>query len=374
TAQAGRVAVVSFRFGPDIVGGAETSLRTLARALQDTGRHVEIFTTCTRSESRWANELPAGTITLDGLTVHRFPIAAHDQEEHAAVVPEVLGADGRVEPQVEARYLEHSLHSAALLAELVRRRADFDAILVGPYLFGLTCDVARALPEQTLLVPCFHDEPIARLRTWPEVYGRVGGILYHSPEEQDYAQARLGINHPNAWELGTLIDLDSAPAEPPAGMPTRPYLVYCGRYSAQKQVPELLEWLGRYQADRPGRFDVVFVGQGDVALPRVPWLHDLGRLDEGAKRAVVAGARALVQLSRQESLSLVALEAWAQRTPVIAHARCAVLAAQIERAQGGAAVADYDTFAAALDELWDDAATWQRHGEQGQAYVAARYA
>src|SRR5206468_1149679 len=37
------IAVVSFRFGPEIVGGAETSLRTMARALQEAGHRVEVF-------------------------------------------------------------------------------------------------------------------------------------------------------------------------------------------------------------------------------------------------------------------------------------------------------------------------------------------
>jgi O-antigen biosynthesis protein len=367
-----RVAVVSFRFGPDIVGGAETSLRTLARALQATGQQVEVFTTCTRSESRWRDELPAGTVTIEGLPVHRFPIDRHERAPHAEVVAAILAADGRVAPEIEQRYLEHSLHSTPLVETLRQRQDEFDAIVVGPYLFGLTYDVAQALPAKTLLVPCFHDEAIARLRVWPLVYGRVGGILYHSPEEQDYAQAVLGMNHPNSCEMGTLLDLDTG--ELPAPAPSaRPYVVYCGRYSAQKGVPELLEWGARYQSDYPERFDFVFMGQGEVALPRATWLHDRGRLEEPAKRATLAGARALVQLSRQESLSLVALEAWAQRTPIVVHRQCAVLAAQARRAEGGVAVDDYDSFAATLNDLWDKPDAWRARGERGQAYVAARY-
>ena len=38
---------------------------------------------------------------------------------------------------------------------------EFDAIIVGPYLFGFTVEVARAFPEKTLLLPFFHDEPPA---------------------------------------------------------------------------------------------------------------------------------------------------------------------------------------------------------------------
>ncbi len=277
-ARSRRVAVVCFRFGTEIVGGAETSLGTMARTLQDAGHHVEVFTTCTRSESNWRNEEPAGTATCDRLLVHRFPIDAHDREAHLDAVRTIIEAQGRVTPEAAQRYLRYSIHSTALLQALSERAEEFDAIIVGPYLFGLTCDVAQAFPERTLLVPCFHDEPIARLAVWPGVYGNVGGMLVHSPEERELALGRLGINGPNVMEVGTWIE----PVPAPAGVPPapRPYVVYCGRYSAQKNVPLLLEWMRRYQQRRPGRYDLVCMGQGDVSLPRESWLHDLGRVDE----------------------------------------------------------------------------------------------
>ncbi len=366
-----RIAVVSFRFGPEIVGGAETSLRTMAEALQEAGHHVEVFTTCTSAEARWKNDLPAGTLTLAGLTVHRFPIDAHDAIAHGETVRAILEADGNVTPELERRYLEHSIHSAALIAALRDRRDDFDAVIVGPYLFGLTADVVREFTDKTLLVPCFHDEPIARLKLWPRVYSEAGGILFHSDEEQGFAQARLGVNHPNARVIGAIV---SASVQSP-GTPglRRPYIVYCGRYSAHKNVTMLLDWARRYQAEKPGRWDLVFVGQGEVTLPAEPWLHDLGRVDDATKRAVLAGASALVQLSTQESLSLVVLEAWVQGTPVIVHRDCAVLVGQLERSGGGGAAGSYEEFAALLDDLRDNDSAWRRRGADGRHYVDTHY-
>ena len=385
--EARRVAIVCFRFGPDIVGGAETSLRTMAKALQSAGHHVEVFTTCTKSESHWKNELPAGTLTLDGLTVHRFPIDAHDAAAHGEIVRTILEADGVVSPQMAQRYLDQSIHSSALLEALRLRRGDFDAIGTGPYLFGLSADVAAQFAGQTLLVPCFHDEALARLEHWPQVYGNVGGLLYHSTEEQNFAQQRLGINHPNVRVIGTHLATSRTAAvrerlraiSLPDGrgslvIQSRPYVVYCGRYSAQKNVPLMLDWMRRYQAERPGQLDLVLLGQGDVKLPSESWLHDLGRTDEPTKRSALAGAKALVQLSKNESLSLVALEAWAERTPIIAHRDCAVLAGQIERSQGGITVADYETFANALDDLQANEAIWRERGMNGQVHVDRHYA
>ena len=369
-----RVAVVGFRFGPDIVGGAEKSLRTMAKALQDAGHHVEVFTTCTKSESNWQNDVRPGTFTLDGLTVHRFPIDPHDSATHGATVRTILEADGTVTPELEQRYLEHSIHSSALIETLRQRRNNFDAIVTGPYLFGLTADIATEFADQTLMVPCFHDEALARLATWPHLFSNVGGVLYHSVEEQAHAQARLGVNHPNACQIGTFLKTHADAAPPFMTKAARPYVVYCGRYSEQKNVSLLLDWATRYQSEQPGRLDFVFMGQGEVTLPPAPWLHDLGHVEDEVKRSVLAGAKALIQLSTQESLSLVALEAWAEGTPVIVHRDSAVLAGQIERSGGGVAVADYAAFAAALDASRHDESAWRQRGAKGCAYVAAHYA
>jgi len=371
-----RLAIVSFRYGVDFAGGAETSLRTIAETLHAAGCAVEVFTTCTRSESVWSDELPEGTSHVNGVPVHRFRLDAHDRQRHLETVRTVWEANGRVDAADEQEYLRHSIHSTGLLDALRQRTADFDAVIAGPYLFGLTHDVAVALPDKTLLLPCFHDEPIARLEAWRRTYERCGGLLYHSPEEQRFAEIDLGLNHPGATCIGTYLDTKT-PGDPETGRRvvgvTGPYVVYAGRFSSQKELPILLERARRYHAEHPGRFACVFLGQGQVAIPAEPWARDLGFVDERRKRDVLAGAAALVQPSPYESLSLASLEAWVQGTPVLANARSIVMAGHLQRSGAGRTVDGYEQFAAALDDLWDNPQRWRELGRQGQAYVRGRY-
>jgi glycosyltransferase involved in cell wall biosynthesis len=369
-----RVAVVSIRYGNDFAGGAEASLRCAAEALYAAGCRVEVFTTRTRSAVAWANDLPAGTTPLNGVPVHRFAVDPHDVARHHDSVRTILQSDGRVNPETERDYLRHSLHSAELVAELRRRAAEFDAILVGPYLYGLTFAVAEALPDQTIVVPCFHDEPMARLSAWRPAYERVGGVLYHSAEEQHFAEAELGLNHPGAAQLGTWLDLDDA--APPLDSDIadlRRYVIYCGRYSQQKDFSLLLDYARRYHAAHPERFTFAFAGQGEIAVPREPWARDLGFVEAGRKRALLAHAAALVQPSRHESLSLVALEAWAQGTPVLGRRSCAPVAGLLRRSGAGQAFEGYEEFAAALDDLWQRPEHWRDLGRRGREYVRAEY-
>jgi glycosyltransferase involved in cell wall biosynthesis len=371
-----RVAVVSFRYGAQFAGGAEASLRTIASALCQAGHAVEIFTTCNQSENDWGNHLSEGTGWIDDILVHRFPIDAHDRAQHLESVRLLLQGDGEVSPEVERLYLRHSIHSSGLIAGLVKRLPEFDVVVVGPYLFGLTHDVVQVSPEKTLLVPCFHDEPSARLECWRKAYQRVGGILYHSLEEKELAERVLGLNHPAGVCLGALID-GSVEGRAEDGRKRvgldRPYLIYCGRYSAQKNVPLLLDYARRYSQLHPDRFQFAFMGEGEVPILGKGWARDLGFVPERAKHDVLAGAAALVQLSCQESLSRVVLEAWAQGTPVLVHRASRPLAGHLDRCQGGQTLDDFGSFVKALDDLSQHPRTWQEMGQRGRSYVQSRY-
>src|SRR5262249_32846165 len=152
-----------------------------------------------------------------------------------------------------------------------------------------------------------------------------------------------------------------------------PYLVYMGRYSEHKNLPCLLEFAQRYTEANPNRFTFVFIGEGHIRIPKESRARDLGFVEETIKRNVVAGASALIQLSRFESLSLVALESWIQGTPVIAHRDCEVLLGHQQRCGGGRAIDSYDSFADALNDLCEHSDAWRAFGLQGQEYVRENY-
>ncbi|MBL8798429.1 MAG: glycosyltransferase, partial [Planctomycetia bacterium] len=364
----GTVAIVSGRYGDNFVGGAETSLRTIAMALHDAGHQIEVFATCWQDENDWTDRAPAGSTVEAGIPVHRFPLDARDAERYRRA--QLAITEGNANPEAERAFLEHSLHSSGLLAALEQRRDEFAAIIVGPYLFGLTHAVAQRFPERTLLLPCFHDEPAARLPALLAAYREVAGILYHTPEEQEFAEAELELNHPGANCCGTLIDF-TAPRGEPAIVPRS--IVYAGRYSAPKNLPLLFDFARRYSAEHPERYRFGFMGQGELRIPDEPWAEDFGFVSEQVRNEKIANAVALVQLSCLESLSLTALEAWAHGVPVIAHRDCAVLAGQLRRSGGGRAVGSYEEFAAFLDELWEHPERRAALGARGRQYVAQQY-
>ncbi|HXY28139.1 MAG TPA: hypothetical protein VEH82_07635, partial [Acidimicrobiales bacterium] len=68
-----KLAFVVPRYGTDVRGGAETGARMLAeRLVADRGWDVEVLTTCARDAITWQDELPAGTVEVNGVRVQRI--------------------------------------------------------------------------------------------------------------------------------------------------------------------------------------------------------------------------------------------------------------------------------------------------------------
>ena len=370
-----RVAVVCFRFGRSVVGGAEKSLALMASTLQDAGAAVEVFATCTQREHGWANDLPAGSSREDGLLIHRFPVDPLDKTRHNAIVRRVLDDDSQIDAEGEQEFIRHSIHSEPLMAELTQRINDFDVVLTGPYLAGLTYDVCRAFPGKTLLAGCFHEEAVARLKIWQQAYRQVGGILYHSASEKAFAERSLGLNHPRSAVVGTWLEMDrKGVAERGRALAgSDSYVLYCGRFSPQKNLPLLLEWFREFKLRNPERLVLVLVGQGSVTIPAEPWCRNLGFVDDQSKSDLLAGAGAVVHLSVNESLSLVALEAWVNGTPLIAHRDCLVLTDLNQQSGGGATVANSESFERTLLDLLERPAYWQELGQGARHFVGAEF-
>ena len=98
-----------------------------------------------------------------------------------------------------------------------------------------------------------------------------------------------------------------------------------------------------------------------------------GFVSDERKLELLRGCEALVLPSIFESLSLVMLEAWAERRPVIVDGGCAVTAGHIHRSGGGETYADSAEFSASLARMLADAKRRGAQAASGRRYVEERY-
>ena len=79
----------------------------------------------------------------------------------------------------------------------------------------------------------------------------------------------------------------------------------------------------------------MLIGNPIIPIPEHPQIHHLGFVNDQDKFDALAAAELLIMPSYFESLSMVALEAWALGKPVLANGRCDVLKGQCIRSNGG---------------------------------------
>ena len=360
------------RYGRGVQGGAETLVRALAGRCAAMGWRAEVATTCARDHVTWADELPAGTSVEDGVTVHRFPVGPRDAARYDALHAAVLS--GRAGYADELEWLSHSVWSPGLQAFL-EDDDGHDLRVLSPYLFGTTLWGAQADPGRSALLPCLHDEPYARLRTVAAVLGAVRGCLFNAPGEERLARRIAPVRGGGVVGMG--FDPPDGPAgPPPAALRERgPYLVYAGRLEEGKRVQVAVEGVARLAAERDDAPVLALMGTGGY---RPPPAHrdrvvELGYVSEEDKRAVYAGALALVNPSEMESLSIVLMEAWREGTPAVVAAGSEVMSDHVARSGGGMTFADYDEFRAAVARLLDDPGERERMGARGRAYALEEY-
>lgn len=371
-----KLAIVVQRYGADINGGAELHARYIAERLSRRAT-VEVLTTCAKDYITWKNEWPAGTETIGPVTVRRFPVSrprdTRDFGRRSAFVfdhPHSL-AD-------ESAWLDsEGPRSPKLIAHLRRVRNDFDWFLFFSARYYHAVRGADVVGDKAILVPTAERDPAVGLALIGRLCRSVRAIMYNTLEERALLQGVSG----NTNVPGVVVGVGSE--IPERTQPwrfrkkfnlKRPFAVYIGRIDENKGCKELFEHFDRYSREYPRGLDLVLIGNAVMPVPTHPRIRALGFLSDEDKFDALAAADLLVMPSPYESLSMVALEAWALGKPVLANGRCDVLRGQVVRSNGGLYYDRYEEFAEAMFALEASGPIGTVLGRQGREYFRRHYA
>jgi glycosyltransferase involved in cell wall biosynthesis len=370
-----KIAVVVQRYGAEINGGAELHARYVAERLS---RHatVEVLTTCAKDYITWKNEWPAGEETIRKVKVRRFPVSK----------PRDTGDFGRRSATVfdhthslsdELQWLDsEGPRSPALIAHLKKVANDFDFFLFFSARYYHAWHGARAVPGKAILVPTAERDPAVGLSIFGPLFRGVRAIMYNSLEER----ALINGVSANQSVPGVVVGVGSE--IPDRTQPwkfrkkfnlKRPFAIYIGRIDENKGCKTLFEYFDRYTREFPRGLDLVLIGNAVLKVPTHPRIRALGFLSDEDKFDALAAADLLIMPSPYESLSMVALEAWALGKPVLANGACDVLRGQVVRSNGGLYYDSYDEFAESMFALEGSGPIGAILGRQGREFFRRHY-
>jgi glycosyltransferase involved in cell wall biosynthesis len=345
-----KLAVVVQRYGLEINGGAELHARFIAEHL---ARHadVEVLTTCATDYITWRNALPEGLATVNGVRVRRFKVK-HERDPQAF---------GRWQDRVfeEAHSIADELDwldaegpaSPALVDHVTKHANEYDFCLFFSYRYYHAYHGAFGAASRAILVPTAERDETIGLSIFRPLFRSVRGIMYNSPEERLMIQTVAD----NDDVPGVVVGVGSeVPANP---QPSRfrskfnvrgPFAVYVGRIDKNKGCQELFDFFQGYIQSTFGALTLVLIGHSLLDIPKHPRIRHLGFLEDTDKFDAMAAAELLIMPSYYESLSMVALEAWALGKPVLANGKCDVLKGQCIRSNAGLF---YESFAEFVETL-----------------------
>ena len=332
-----KVAVVVQRYGPAINGGAELHARYVAEHL---ARHaeVEVWTTCATDYVTWRNELQAGEDRVNKVVVRRFPVKhERDPLTFGRLSERVFHQPHSIADELDWLEAEGPT-SPALVAHITKHAGEFDFCIFFSYRYYHAFHGARAAGTKAILVPTAERDPAAGLSIFAPIFRGVRALMYNSPEERTMIQA---LAH-NEQVPSVVVGIGSE--VPPNPQPQRfrqkygirgPFAIYVGRIDENKGCRDLFRHFDSYLRNGAGKLTLVLIGNSILDIPKHPRIRHLGFVDDSDKFDGIAAADVLIMPSFFESLSMVALEAWALGKPVLANAKCDVLKGQCIRSNAG---------------------------------------
>jgi glycosyltransferase involved in cell wall biosynthesis len=371
-----KLAVVVQRYGADINGGAELHARYIAERLAKHAE-VEVLTTCARDYVTWRNELAPGIEQVNGVPVRRFKVSRErDPREFGRRSQRVFDETHSIGDELSWLDSEGPA-SPDMIAHLERAASSFDHVLFFSYRYYHAWHGARRLASRAVLVPTAERDSAIGLSIFGPIFRNVRGIMYNSHEERAMIQAATANHHVPGVVVGVGSEVPAR--TDPARFRRRhrihrPFAIYIGRIDANKGCAELFDYFQRYAMTFPRGLDLVLVGNPIIPIPSHHRIHHLGYISDEDKFDALAAADLLIMPSYFESLSMVALEAWALGRPVLANGRCDVLKGQCVRSNAGLYYESYAEFAETLYSLESNGPLHARLGRNGRDYFARHYA
>ena len=379
------IALVIPWYGDQIQGGAEKECNYLAHSLTNAGQPVEVLTTCVKdaASDRGKNTIRPGIYTENGITVRRFSVRERrDLERYTESNLRIYHNSGFTQEDEEI-YFREDINSKEMYAYIRQKKDAYRAFVFIPYMYGITFNGSSCCPEKSILIPCLHDESYAYMQVLKQKMNSFRGMVFLSNPEKDLAIKLYGLDRVKTAVLGG--GLDTAWAVSCNGKLFREkyrisqdFILYAGRKDSGKKADELLRFFLRYKREtKNADLKLVLIGGGtlpeEIPADYYSDVIDLGFVSTEDKQNAFAACTFLCNPSYFESFSLVIMEGWLAKRPVLVSGHCPVTTNFAKETNGGLWYYDYAEFRECLNYLLENQKVCAAMGENGFQYVMEHF-
>ena len=357
-------------YSDNISGGAENMLRDLTAELHKRTVPLEILTTCAESfSSDWNKNYYNEGIYFNKncIPVRRFCVRKRDTHAFDDINFRFIN-NIPVSYAQEKIFLREMINSNSLYRYMRENSGNYSLFVFTPYIFGTTYYGAKLFPEKSVIIPCLHDESYAYMKHFRKTFPKVAGMVFNSLPEKLLAEKLYNLNNTETLVAGIGMNTDIKPNPEHFRKKFRinqPFILYSGRKDSGKNIDTLIRYFNQYSKNN--NLKLVLTGGGKYIY--VKNIIDLGYISEQDKFNAMSACEFLCQPSVNESFSLVIMENWLCKRPVLVHENCNVTKNFVSESNGGLYFSNYPEFKACTDYLLKNKEVSEIMGLNGCEYV-----
>lgn len=370
-----KVCFVVQRYGLEVNGGAELHCRQVAEKLVPK-YNVTVLTTKAIDYMTWRNEYTADDEVINGVNVVRFGVL---KERNIKEFNEVNQRfyNGLIKSNVqEQEWIDkQGPYVPNLIKYLRTHKEEYDVFIFFTYLYYTTVMGIKEVSEKAIVIPTAHDEPFLRMNAYKNVFCMPKAFFYNTSEERDMIQSKFNNVHIKSDLGGVGVEVpktvNRVPFKKKYGLSD--YVIYVGRIDQGKNCDILFEFFKNYKKRNPGNLKLVLMGKSVIEVPKHEDIINLGFVSDEDKFNGIAGAKLLILPSEFESLSMVVLEAFSLKVPVLVNGKCEVLKGHCIKSNGGLFYQGYLEFEGCLNYMISHPEECEVMGINGKKYVDKNY-
>lgn len=369
-----KICMIVQRYGSEVNGGAEQHCRMLAEKMTRF-YDVTVLTTKALDYMSWADEYEKDEEVINGVKVKRFSVKS-PREKSVFDAINLKFHTGLLKESEEQLWIDRQgPYVPNMISYIKENKNEYETFIFFTYLYYPTVMGVPHVADKSIVLTLAHDEPFLRMKIFENVFLKPRAFFFNTEEERKLVRKKFKNYHIPYMIGGVGIDLpkevDDLKFKKKYGLDD--YIVYVGRIDDGKNCNEMFEYFKRFKAENKSNLKLVLMGKKVIEVPKDKDIIDLGFVDEEDKFAGIQGAKFLWLPSKYESLSMVVLESFGLKKPVIVNGECEVLKAHCALSGGGFYYKTYEDFKYKAKKILENEELAKKMGINGKKYLDKTY-